>query len=171
MKTPKLSVIEKIGFGGGDAAVNVVWSSLALIITFFYTDVFRLNPAHIAMLGLIPRLVDAFADVGMGMFTDSHTTRWGRYRPYLLAPRTKTIALVYCTPPKTPICLTRATGASHLFRYSKPATKAGSMAPAITASRYLRTGRKICWSITPALIPTLRVTRCEIPIGIHTSSH
>jgi len=45
MKTPRLTVLEKIGFGGGDAAVNVVWSSLALIITFFYTDVFRLNPA------------------------------------------------------------------------------------------------------------------------------
>ena len=40
MKTPRLTVLEKIGFGGGDAAVNVVWSSLAIIITFFYTDVF-----------------------------------------------------------------------------------------------------------------------------------
>jgi GPH family glycoside/pentoside/hexuronide:cation symporter len=101
MKTTKLSVIEKIGFGGGDAAVNVVWSSLALVITFFYTDVFRLNPAHIAMLGLIPRLIDAFADVGMGMFTDSHTTRWGRYRPYLLifaVPFGISVMLVFTTP-------------------------------------------------------------------------
>ena len=84
MKTPKLTVLEKIGFGGGDAAVNVVWSALAIIITFFYTDVYRLNVAHIAMLGLLPRLIDAFADVAMGMYTDSHTTRWGRYRPYFL---------------------------------------------------------------------------------------
>ena len=44
MKTPRLTVLEKIGFGGGDAAVNVVWSSLALIITFFYTDVYKLKP-------------------------------------------------------------------------------------------------------------------------------
>jgi GPH family glycoside/pentoside/hexuronide:cation symporter len=101
MKTLKLSVLEKIGFGGGDAAVNVVWSSVALIITFFYTDVFRLNTAHIAMLGLVPRMIDAFADVGMGMYTDSHTTRWGRYRPYLLlfaVPFGIAVMLVFTTP-------------------------------------------------------------------------
>ena len=101
MKTPRLTVLEKIGFGGGDAAVNVVWSSLALIITFFYTDVFRLNPAHLSMLGLVPRLIDAFADVGMGMYTDSHTTRWGRYRPYFLVfavPFGLAVMLVFTTP-------------------------------------------------------------------------
>jgi GPH family glycoside/pentoside/hexuronide:cation symporter len=101
MKTPRLTVLEKIGFGGGDAAVNVVWSALAIIITFFYTDVYRLNVAHIAMLGLIPRLIDAFADVGMGMYTDSHTTRWGRYRPYFLifaVPFGIAVMLVFTTP-------------------------------------------------------------------------
>jgi GPH family glycoside/pentoside/hexuronide:cation symporter len=101
MKTSKLTLLEKIGFGGGDAAVNVVWSSIALIITFFYTDIFRLRPAHIAMLGLVPRLIDAFADVAMGMYTDSHTTRWGRYRPYLFIfaiPFGLSVMLVFTTP-------------------------------------------------------------------------
>src|SRR5664279_6170144 len=101
MKTPKLTVLEKTGFGAGDAAVNVVWSALAIIITFFYTDVFLLNPAHLAMLGLIPRLIDAFADVAMGMYTDSHTTRWGRYRPYFLVfavPFGLAVMLVFTTP-------------------------------------------------------------------------
>ncbi len=101
MKTSRLTVLEKIGFGGGDAAVNVVWSALAIIITFFYTDVYRLNVAHIAMLGLVPRLIDAFADVAMGMYTDSHTTRWGRYRPYFLVfavPFGVSIMLVFTTP-------------------------------------------------------------------------
>jgi GPH family glycoside/pentoside/hexuronide:cation symporter len=101
MKSSRLPVLEKIGFGGGDAAVNVVWSSLALIITFFYTDVFKLNPAHLAMLGLLPRLIDAFADVAMGMYTDSHTTRWGRYRPYFLifaVPFGISVMLVFTTP-------------------------------------------------------------------------
>jgi GPH family glycoside/pentoside/hexuronide:cation symporter len=101
MRTSRLSVLEKIGFGGGDAAVNVVWSALAIIITFFYTDVYRLNVAHIAMLGLIPRLIDAFADVAMGMYTDSHTTRWGRYRPYFLifaVPFGLAVMLVFTTP-------------------------------------------------------------------------
>jgi len=97
----KLSVLEKIGFGGGDAAVNVVWSALAIIITFFYTDVYRLRVEHIAMLGLLPRLIDAFADVLMGMFTDSHSSRWGRYRPYFLflsVPFGIAVMLVFTTP-------------------------------------------------------------------------
>jgi glycoside/pentoside/hexuronide:cation symporter, GPH family len=101
MKSSRLPVLEKIGFGGGDAAVNVVWSSLALIITFFYTDVFKLNPAHLALLGTLPRLIDAFADVAMGMYTDSHTTRWGRYRPYFLifaVPFGISVMLVFTTP-------------------------------------------------------------------------
>jgi len=53
------------------------------------------------MLGLIPRLIDAFADVFMGMFTDSHSTRWGRYRPYFLifaVPFGISIMLVFTTP-------------------------------------------------------------------------
>lgn len=101
MKTLRLTVFEKIGFGGGDAAVNVVWSALAIIITFFYTDVYKLKVEHIAMLGLIPRLIDAFADVLMGMYTDSHSTRWGRYRPYFLVfavPFGISIMMVFTTP-------------------------------------------------------------------------
>ena len=104
MKTARLGVLEKIGFGSGDAAVNVVWSALAIIITFFYTDVFKLKVEHIAMLGLLPRLIDAFADVLMGMYTDSHTTRWGRYRPYFLVfavPFGISIMLVFTTPELT----------------------------------------------------------------------
>ena len=101
MKTPGLSVLEKIGYGAGDMAVNVVWSSMALILTFFYTDIFGLKASDIALLMLLPRLIDAFADVAMGMITDLHTTRWGRYRPYLLllaVPFGLSVMLVYTTP-------------------------------------------------------------------------
>ncbi len=101
MKTPRLSVLEKIGFGAGDMAVNVVWSSMALILTFFYTDVYGLKASDIALLTLLPRLIDAFADVAMGMITDKYTTRWGRYRPYLLffaVPFGLSVILVFTTP-------------------------------------------------------------------------
>jgi len=101
MKTSRLTVLEKIGFGGGDAAVNVVWSALNIIILFFYTDVYGLNTAHVGWLMLVPRLIDAFADVAMGMYTDSHTTRWGRYRPYFIVfavPFGLAVMLVFTTP-------------------------------------------------------------------------
>jgi GPH family glycoside/pentoside/hexuronide:cation symporter len=97
----KLSLLEKIGFGSGDAAVNIVWSALAIIITFFYTDVYRLKVEDLVLLGLLPRLIDAFADVAMGIFTDGRTTRWGRYRPYLFVfavPFGLSIMLTFTTP-------------------------------------------------------------------------
>ncbi|OIR07496.1 inner membrane symporter YicJ [mine drainage metagenome] len=101
MNTQKLSTLEKVGFGAGDMAVNVVWSSMALIITFFYTDVFGLRPADIALLLILPRLIDAFADLLMGVVTDRYTTRWGRYRPYLLimaVPFGLSVMMVFTTP-------------------------------------------------------------------------
>jgi len=82
-------------------AVNVVWSSMALILTFFYTDIYGLKASDIALLMLLPRLIDAFADVAMGMITDKHVTRMGRYRPYLLlfaVPFGLSVVLVYTTP-------------------------------------------------------------------------
>jgi GPH family glycoside/pentoside/hexuronide:cation symporter len=97
----KLSLLEKIGFGSGDAAVNIVWSALAIIITFFYTDVYRLRVEDLVLLGLLPRLIDAFADVAMGIFTDGRTTRWGRYRPYLFlfaVPFGLSVMLTFTTP-------------------------------------------------------------------------
>lgn len=97
----KLSVLEKVGFGAGDMAVNVVWSSMALIITFFYTDVFGLRASDLAMLFLVVRFIDAITDPLMGTITDRFTTRWGRYRPYFLflaVPFGISIFLTFMTP-------------------------------------------------------------------------
>ncbi|HYD82740.1 MAG TPA: MFS transporter, partial [Opitutus sp.] len=94
-------MLEKIGFGAGDMAVNVVWSSMALIITFFYTDVFGLRPSDLAALFLTVRFIDAITDPLMGLITDKFTTRWGRYRPYFLwlaVPFGVSIFLTFVTP-------------------------------------------------------------------------
>ncbi len=101
MQDQKLSVVEKIGFGAGDMAVNVVISSMMLIITFFYTDVFGLKPGDVALLFLLVRMLDAVADPVMGMVTDRISTRWGRYRPYFLVmavPFGVSVFLTFTTP-------------------------------------------------------------------------
>jgi glycoside/pentoside/hexuronide:cation symporter, GPH family len=100
-KNQKLSILEKIGYGSGDAAVNVVISSMFLIITFFYTDVYGLKPKDMAILFLLVRLIDALADPIMGLITDKVTTRWGRYRPYFLflsVPFGISVFLTFTTP-------------------------------------------------------------------------
>jgi GPH family glycoside/pentoside/hexuronide:cation symporter len=97
----KLSILEKIGYGSGDAAVNVVISSMFLIITFFYTDVYGLKPTDMALMFLLVRFIDAITDPLMGLITDKFTTRWGRYRPYFLflsVPFGISVFLTFTTP-------------------------------------------------------------------------
>lgn len=85
MKSQKLSVLEKIGYGSGDAAVNVVISSMFLIITYFYTDIFGLKAKDVGLMFLLVRLIDAVSDPLMGIITDKFKSqRWGRFRPYFL---------------------------------------------------------------------------------------
>ncbi len=101
MNNYKLSVLEKIGFGAGDMAVNVVISSMMLIITFFYTDVFGLDPVDMGILFLVVRLIDGITDPLMGMATDKFTTKHGRYRHYFLylsIPFGVSVFLTFTTP-------------------------------------------------------------------------
>jgi len=101
MKTHKLTVLEKVGFGAGDMAVNVVISSMFLIISYFYTDIFGLKPIHMGILFLAARLVDAITDPLMGLITDKYKSRWGRYRPYFLymsVPFGFSVFLLFTTP-------------------------------------------------------------------------
>ncbi|WP_347331634.1 MFS transporter [Marinimicrobium locisalis] len=101
MKTNKLTLLEKVGFGSGDTAVNLVISSMFLIVSYFYTDIFGLKPSHMGILFLVARLVDAVTDPLMGLITDKVNTRWGRYRPYFLfmsIPFGLSIFLMFSTP-------------------------------------------------------------------------
>ena len=101
MKTQKLSTLEKVGFGAGDMALNVVISSMMLIITFFYTDIYGLRTEDLAMLFVLVKVVGAVADLAMGQMTDRFTSSMGRYRPWLLAlavPYGISVFFVFTTP-------------------------------------------------------------------------
>lgn len=97
----KLSVVEKIGFGAGDMAVNVVIISMQLLLAYFYTDIYGLRAADVGVLMLVVRMLDAIIDPAMGILTDKVSTRHGRYRPWLLwlaLPFGFTVYLMFITP-------------------------------------------------------------------------
>jgi GPH family glycoside/pentoside/hexuronide:cation symporter len=101
MHTSKLTVLEKVGFGAGDMAVNVVISSMFLIVSYFYTDIFGLKPTHMGILFLAARLIDAITDPLMGLITDKYKSRFGRFRPYFLylsVPFGLSVFLMFTTP-------------------------------------------------------------------------
>jgi len=80
----KLSVKEKIGYGLGDTASNLYFQMFINFLLFFYTDVFGIPAAVAGTLFMVARLWDAVNDPLMGIIADRTSTRWGKFRPYLL---------------------------------------------------------------------------------------
>jgi len=101
MQSEKLSVVEKVGFGAGDMSVNVMIAAMFFFMQYFYTDIFGLEPAHVGMLFLAARFVDAFTDPLMGLITDKVKSRYGRFRHwflYLSIPYGFSVFLLFTTP-------------------------------------------------------------------------
>lgn len=97
----KLSIVEKVGFGAGDMAINVVIVAMQLLLAYFYTDIYGLKAADVGVLFIVVRMIDAFIDPAMGMLTDKISTRWGRYRPWLIwfaVPFGFAVYLMFITP-------------------------------------------------------------------------
>jgi glycoside/pentoside/hexuronide:cation symporter, GPH family len=97
----KLSVGEKVGYSLGDAAANFVFMTMILFQSNFYTDVMGIATATAGVILLVARLWDAFFDPIMGALADRTRTRWGRFRPWILAtalPWGIVMCLAYTTP-------------------------------------------------------------------------
>jgi len=84
IKSAKLSLTEKLGYACGDVASNFYWRVFDVFLFIFYTDVFGLSAAAVGTMMLVTRLIDAFSDPLMGAIADRTTTRFGKFRPYLL---------------------------------------------------------------------------------------
>lgn len=79
-----LKVKEKIAYGLGDTASNIIFQTVMMFLLIFYTDVVGLSPAAVGTLFLVVRVFDAITDPLMGSLADRTRTRWGQFRPYLL---------------------------------------------------------------------------------------
>jgi GPH family glycoside/pentoside/hexuronide:cation symporter len=82
--TPRLSVKEKIGYSIGDTASNLIFQMYVLFLLYFYTDVFGITAKAAATMFLVARIWDAVNDPIMGYFADRTSSKWGKFRPYML---------------------------------------------------------------------------------------
>ena len=101
MGVMKLSITEKIGFGAGDMAVNIVMITMQLMIAYFYTDIYGLDPVDMGTMFMVVRLIDAISDPVMGMITDKCNSKHGHYRPFMLwfaIPFGVAVYLAFITP-------------------------------------------------------------------------
>ena len=80
----KLSWLQRIGFGSGDLAQNLIYQTIGMYLLLFYTNVFGIDPATGAVMFLIVRLVDVLWDPLVGTYVDKHSPKLGKYRAYLV---------------------------------------------------------------------------------------
>lgn len=80
----KLPIKEKLAYGLGDFASSMFWKLFSMFLLFFYTDVFGISAAAVGTMFLVTRVWDAANDPIMGIISDRTSTRWGKFRPFLL---------------------------------------------------------------------------------------
>ncbi len=80
----KLSWMQRIGFGAGDMAQNLIYQTVSIWLLFFYTNVFGLKPGPAALMFLVVRLVDVLWDPVVGTIVDKGNPKWGKYRSWLI---------------------------------------------------------------------------------------
>ncbi len=96
-----LSWREKISYGVADMGFNFYWANIATFLLIFYTDVFGISAAAAASMMFAIKLVNAFTDPLIGALADRTTTRFGKFRPYLVwaaLPLGAAAVLTYTTP-------------------------------------------------------------------------
>ena len=117
-ETGKLGVLEKLGFGAGDLASNLIFSTFNMFLLFFYTDVVGLSAGAIFWVFLIAKLWDMVNDPIMGAIADRTHTRWGRYRPYILGlavPYGMSAYLLFIVPDLPNLAKVFYCGATYIF--------------------------------------------------------
>ncbi len=80
----KSNLKEKIGYGFGDMSSSMFWKIFSYYLPFFYSNIFGLSLVDAGVLVLVTRIWDAVSDPMMGIISDRTSTKWGKYRPYLL---------------------------------------------------------------------------------------
>ena len=80
----RLSWLQRIGYGSGDLAQNLIFQTVACYLMLYLTTVLKINPAFVSGLILSVRLIDCFWSPIVGRYIDNHNPRLGKYRAYLL---------------------------------------------------------------------------------------
>lgn len=80
----KIGLGEKIAYGFGDLASNLILALTSTMITYFYTNVIGIAAGAVGTIMLISRIFDGVTDVGMGIVVDKTNTKYGKARPWLL---------------------------------------------------------------------------------------
>lgn len=73
-----------LGYGAGDVANNLTFSMASAFLLIYYTDVAGIAAGTAGTIFLVVRIWGGLTDLFAGARVDRTSTRWGRFRPYIL---------------------------------------------------------------------------------------
>ncbi len=73
----------KVGYGSGDIAGNVVYALLSAFVMIFLTDTVGLNAGVVGTLIAVSKLFDGISDVFFGSLIDKTHSKMGKARPWM----------------------------------------------------------------------------------------
>ena len=74
----------KIGYGSGDIAGNVVYAFLTSFVMVYLTDTIGLASGIVGTLIAVSKLLDGFTDIFFGSMIDKTHSKMGKARPWML---------------------------------------------------------------------------------------
>lgn len=80
----KLSFLQRVGFGSGDFAQNLIFQTVMQYVSFFFGTIAGLPKSAVALLVFIPPVINIFMSMWFGTFVDKHNPKLGKYRSYML---------------------------------------------------------------------------------------
>lgn len=97
----KVGLGEKVSYGFGNLAGNLLLTTANTFISFFYTDIAGIAVATVGFILLAGRILDGIADLTMGAIVDRTKTKYGKARPWLLwlaIPYGVSLVLMFTAP-------------------------------------------------------------------------
>lgn len=79
-----LNWYNKIGYGSGDIAGNVVYAFLSTFMMFYLTETIGMNIGVVGTLMALSKLFDGFTDIFFGSMIDKTHTKMGKARPWMI---------------------------------------------------------------------------------------
>jgi len=103
MQTEKKSSrwLKRLAYGSGDTSCNIVVGMVSAVLVLFYTDYVGIDPGVIGTIMLISKILDGFVSYMMGIFAEKTSTKYGKYRPWLLwgcIPYAISVILMFTVP-------------------------------------------------------------------------
>jgi GPH family glycoside/pentoside/hexuronide:cation symporter/probable glucitol transport protein GutA len=80
----KLTLIEKLVLPLSGFTGTLQLQIIQLFLLYFYTDIYKISAAYVAVLLLVARVASAVLAPTFGMYVDKINLPWGKYRPWFL---------------------------------------------------------------------------------------